>query len=227
MHIENSFTVPLTVDQAWSTLLDLSQVAECMPGAVLDSSEGDVFAGRVKVKVGPVSLTYKGQAEITQRDEASHVAVLVAKGRDARGNGTAGANVTMRLADDGGHTRVDLLTELDITGRPAQMGRGVMTEVSNRLINQFAESLAGKLAAERATGAATPPTQGAPAGSTSDLTSGNASGPAAAAPRHAASARPATRPPAEINVLSLAGRSALHRMWEGFTRILGRLLGRR
>ncbi|KAB8189130.1 carbon monoxide dehydrogenase [Nonomuraea phyllanthi] len=221
MHIENSFTVPLTLDQAWITLLDIRRVAECMPGAVLDSADGDIFAGRVKVKVGPVSLTYKGQAEITQRDEAKHVAMLVAKGRDARGNGTAGANVTMRLADDGGRTRVDLLTELDITGRPAQMGRGVMTEVSNRLINQFADALAGKLAAEQTAGATVAPNP--------DALSAPASEPAASVPRHAAPMR--TTPPspaaAEINVLSLAGRSIVRRMWTGFVRLLGRLLGHR
>ncbi|WP_186403708.1 SRPBCC family protein [[Actinomadura] parvosata] len=204
MRIDNDFAVPLPVDDAWTTLLDVGRIAACMPGAELDSVDGDVFSGRVKVKVGPVSLTYKGQAEITGRDAASHVAVLVARGRDARGNGTAGATVTMRLTGDGDRTRVHLLTELDVTGRPAQLGRGVMTEVSNRIINQFADELAAKLAAERTT--ATP---AASAGV--DRTK------PAAAPEHGTPARPAR----EINVLSLAGRSLAARLWQRIVRLFG------
>jgi carbon monoxide dehydrogenase subunit G len=243
MRIDNSFTVPLPVDDAWKTLLDVGQIAECMPGAVLDSIDGDVFTGRVKVKVGPVSLTYKGQAEITGKDAASHVAVLVARGRDARGNGTAGANVTMQLAGDGDRTRVQLLTELDVTGRPAQMGRGVMTEVSNRLIGQFAEALAAKLAAERvapgpgpatpspapATAPSAPSAPGTPSTSARTAT-GQSSGRAPAdglnGARHAAP-RSQGRPAQEINILSLAGRSALSRLWQALVRLCVRLVGRR
>ncbi|NJP96059.1 SRPBCC family protein [Nonomuraea sp. FMUSA5-5] len=213
MRIDNDFAVPLPVDDAWTTLLDVGRIAACMPGAELDSVDGDVFSGRVKVKVGPVSLTYKGQAEITGRDAASHVAVLVARGRDARGNGTAGATVTMRLTGDGDRTRVHLLTELDVTGRPAQLGRGVMTEVSNRIINQFADELAAKLATERTTAIpATEHTTAVPAAA-----AGVDGTKPAAVPEHGIPARPAR----EINVLSLAGRSLAARLWQRIVRLFG------
>src|SRR4051812_43228149 len=115
MQIENTFTVPVPINEAWAVLLDVERVAPCMPGATLDSVDGDTFSGRVKAKVGPVNLTYKGRAEFTSRDAASHTATLKARGKDSRGQGTAAASVTMQLVDQGDTTRVDLLTELDIT----------------------------------------------------------------------------------------------------------------
>lgn len=130
-------------------LLDVERVAPCMPGATLDSVDGDEFSGRVKAKVGPVSLSYKGRARIESADDESYTAVIAARGKDAHGNGTAAATVTMHLTDDAGAARVDLLTELDITGRPAQLGRGVMSDVANAIIGQFATALARQLAATR------------------------------------------------------------------------------
>src|SRR5437879_11534788 len=113
-----------------------------MPGASLDSVDGDNFTGTVKVKLGPISLTYKGKASFIEKDAAAHRAVIDARGRDARGNGTATAKVTATLTEDGSSTKVDVTTDLDITGKPAQFGRGVMVDVGNTLIGQFADCLA-------------------------------------------------------------------------------------
>jgi carbon monoxide dehydrogenase subunit G len=147
VQLENQFTVPVPIDEAWRVLLDIEQVAPCMPGAALDSVEGDHFTGRVKVKLGPINLTYQGKASFVEKDEATHTAVIDAKGKDQRGNGTAAAVVTAKLAAEGDITRVDVLTDLNITGRPAQFGRGVMTDVGNKLLGQFADKLAAQLGA--------------------------------------------------------------------------------
>src|SRR3712207_5748361 len=116
-----------------------------MPGAALDSVDGDDFTGRVKVKLGPINLTYQGKASFIEKDEAAHRAVIDARGKDQRGNGTAAATVTANLRAEGSITRVEVLTDLNITGRPAQFGRGVMTDVGNKLLGQFADKLAGQL----------------------------------------------------------------------------------
>jgi carbon monoxide dehydrogenase subunit G len=145
VQLENSFTVPVPVDEAWRVLLDIERIAPCMPGAALDSVDGDDFTGRVKVKLGPINLTYQGKASFIEKDEAAHKAVIDARGKDQRGNGTAAAVVTAKLAAEGAITRVDVLTDLNITGRPAQFGRGVMTDVGNKLLGQFADKLAAQL----------------------------------------------------------------------------------
>ncbi|MGY1732843.1 SRPBCC domain-containing protein [Geodermatophilus sp. SYSU D01045] len=146
MQLENSFTVPVPVDEAWRVLLDIERIAPCMPGAALDSVSGDDFTGRVKVKLGPINLTYQGKASFVEKDEAAHRAVIDARGKDQRGNGTAAATITAQLQGEGTTTRVDVLTDLNITGRPAQFGRGVMTDVGNKLLGQFADKLAAQLA---------------------------------------------------------------------------------
>jgi carbon monoxide dehydrogenase subunit G len=145
VQLENSFTVPVPVDEAWRVLLDIERIAPCMPGAALDSVTGDDFTGRVKVKLGPINLTYQGKASFIEKDEANHKAVIDARGKDQRGNGTAAAVVTATLAPEGSITRVNVLTDLNITGRPAQFGRGVMTDVGNKLLGQFADKLAAQL----------------------------------------------------------------------------------
>jgi carbon monoxide dehydrogenase subunit G len=145
VQLENSFTVPVPVDEAWRVLLDIERIAPCMPGAALDSVDGDDFTGRVKVKLGPINLTYQGKASFIEKDEAAHKAVIDARGKDQRGNGTAAAVVTAKLKAEGSITRVDVLTDLNITGRPAQFGRGVMTDVGNKLLGQFADKLAAQL----------------------------------------------------------------------------------
>jgi carbon monoxide dehydrogenase subunit G len=145
VQLENSFTVPVPVDEAWRVLLDIERIAPCMPGAALDTVTGDEFTGRVKVKLGPINLTYQGKAAFVEKDEAAHRAVIDARGKDQRGNGTAAAVVTATLQAEGEVTRVDVLTDLNITGRPAQFGRGVMTDVGNKLLGQFADKLAAQL----------------------------------------------------------------------------------
>ena len=142
MDLENSFTVSAGVDTAWETLLDVEAIAPCMPGATLESVAGDEVTGNVKVKLGPVSMVYGGEACFISKDYAAHTAVIVGTGKESRGTGTAKANVTIKLvAESSSQTRVDVATELTITGKAAQFGRGVMQDVAGRLVTQFAGNL--------------------------------------------------------------------------------------
>ena len=142
MELEHQFTVPVPVDRAWEVLLDVEKIAPCMPGAVIDSVDGDSFTGQVKVKVGPITVAYAGKASFLEKDATAHRAVVEAKGRETRGSGTAAATVTASMADEGGSARVTAVMDLAITGRPAQFGRGVLNDVGNKLIGQFADCLA-------------------------------------------------------------------------------------
>lgn len=147
MRLEHRFTVPAPVPDVWAALLDPEKVAPCMPGATLTGVDGPKFTGTVKVKLGPVTLLYKGTGEFTSVDERVHAAVLKASGKDTRGNGTASATVSVALTSaDGSGTEVNVVTDMNITGRPAQLGRGLITEVSGRIIGEFAECLATRLA---------------------------------------------------------------------------------
>jgi carbon monoxide dehydrogenase subunit G len=150
MELEHSFTVPVTEERAWEVLLDVKRVAPCMPGATLDSVEGDDIKARIKVKVGPIAMTYAGTARFTERDEENHVIVLEASGKETRGAGTASATVRSTLRGEGDQTHVVVNTTLNVTGRPAQFGRGVMAEVGGKLIGIFASNLADMLAADAA-----------------------------------------------------------------------------
>src|ERR1700761_6180492 len=161
MELEHSFTVPVPADQAWDVLLDVERVAPCMPGATLDSVDGDEIKGKVKVKLGPVSMTYAGTARFTMRDRDTGVVVLEAKGKETRGAGTAAATVHSELHGEGDQTKVTVHTSLNVTGRPAQFGRGVMADVSAKLIGVFADNLADMLATGN--GAAPEPAAGEPA----------------------------------------------------------------
>jgi carbon monoxide dehydrogenase subunit G len=152
--LQNSFTVPADIETAWNTLLDIQAVAPCMPGATLESQDGDEFTGNVKVKLGPVSMTFGGEARFIEKDSVAHRAVIEGSGKEARGGGTAKAHVTAQLvAESATSTRVDIDTQLTITGKAAQFGRGVMQDVSGRLITQFATNLE-QVIASRMTGAA-------------------------------------------------------------------------
>ncbi|MFJ6670016.1 SRPBCC family protein [Actinosynnema sp. NPDC091369] len=154
MKLEHRFTVPAPVPDVWAALLDPEKVAPCMPGATLTGVDGRKFTGTVKVKLGPVTLLYKGTGEFTSVDERVRAAVLKASGKDTRGNGTASASVSVALTSAADGTEVSVVTDLSITGRPAQLGRGLISEVSGRLIAEFAECLATRLApaeAERVT----------------------------------------------------------------------------
>ncbi len=150
MELDNSFTVPVPPEQAWDVLLDVKRIAPCMPGATVDEVEGDVINGHIKVKVGPVSLTYRGTATFTERDADARVVVLEASGKETRGAGTASATVRASLEPDasGNGTLVTMHTTMNVTGRPAQFGRGVMVEVGGKLVDQFAANLATLLGEE-------------------------------------------------------------------------------
>ncbi len=149
MQLEHSFTVPVPPEQAWQALLDVEGVAPCMPGATVDSVDGDVVKGRIKVKVGPVTLTYSGTARFVERDDEALSITLEASGKETRGSGTASAKVRSTLRNESGQTQVVVYTTLSVTGRPAQFGRGVMAEVSGKIIQQFATNLAVQLGGEK------------------------------------------------------------------------------
>jgi len=146
MQLSHRFIVPASVEQTWQAFNDLEQVAPCFPGAVLTSTDGDTFTGTVKVKLGPISMQYAGTGTWKERDEAAGRAVIEARGKDKRGNGTASALVTAQLSPDGSGTAVSVDTDLSVTGKPAQFGRGVMQDVSDKLLDQFVACLSEMLA---------------------------------------------------------------------------------
>ncbi|GGP10426.1 SRPBCC family protein [Nonomuraea glycinis] len=146
MRFEHEFTVPVPIEQAWAVLLDVERVAPCLPGAALDVFEGEEFTGRMKVKVGPITVTYRGSATFEDVDKDAHTLTLRASGKEARGSGTAAATVKARLTPGDGSTAVAVETTFNVTGRPAQFGRGVMAEVGSKLIDRFAVNLAELLA---------------------------------------------------------------------------------
>src|SRR5713101_7061185 len=146
MELEHSFTVPVPKSRAWDVLLDVERVASCMPGATLDSVDGDEIRGRIKVKVGPINMTYAGTAHFVERDAEAGVVTLEASGKETKGSGTASASVRSELTGQGDETHVKVLTTLNVTGKPAQFGRGVMNEVSGKLLTIFAANLAATLA---------------------------------------------------------------------------------
>ncbi|OIJ98379.1 SRPBCC family protein [Streptomyces colonosanans] len=162
MELHHEFTVPVPVEEAWRTLLDIERIAPCMPGATVDEYDGKTVTGSVKVKVGPVTVTYRGTAVFEEQDEAVHRMVLTANGKETRGQGTARATVTGTLAPlDGGGTTVSVRTDLTVTGRPAQFGRGVLAEVGDKLVGQFADCLAQRLDEQAASARAEPATAAA------------------------------------------------------------------
>src|SRR3954471_22705924 len=141
MELTNEFRVGVPPAQAWSVLTDVERIAPCMPGAQLQEIEGEEFRGVVKVKVGPISAQYKGKATFLDRDEAGGKVVLKAEGRDTRGQGNANATITALLVPDGDGTKVTVTTDLNVTGKVAQFGRGVLADVSSKLLGQFVDCL--------------------------------------------------------------------------------------
>jgi uncharacterized protein len=141
MKLENEFRVDVPVEEAWRVLLDIARIAPCMPGAQLQEVEGDEYRGIVKVKVGPITAQYKGVARITESDDANHRAVIRAEGRDTRGQGNASATAIAVLQPDGDGTRVNIDSDVTITGKVAQFGRGVIADVSAKLLDQFVACL--------------------------------------------------------------------------------------
>ena len=148
MDLTHRFVVPATIDTTWAAFNDLERIAPCFPGATVTSVEGDDFAGSVKVKLGPIAMLYNGSGTFVERDEPQHRAVIKATGKDKRGNGTAGVTVVAHMMPEGEGTAVELTSDLSITGKPAQFGRGVMQDVSDKLLGQFVECIAGQLGEE-------------------------------------------------------------------------------
>jgi uncharacterized protein len=184
VELSNEFRVAVPVEDAWAILTDVERIAPCMPGAQLQEVEGDEYRGVVKVKVGPITAQYKGTARFQEQDLAAHRVVLKAEGRDTRGQGNANALVTATLVSDGDGTRVTVVTDLTITGKVAQFGRGVLADVSTKLLGQFVENL------ER------------------DVLSGTGGKPAEAAPAPAAESTAAAATPSGSTATAVAERSA-------------------
>jgi carbon monoxide dehydrogenase subunit G len=188
MELEHEFTVPVPVLQAWDVLLDVERIAPCMPGATVEAFDGETIEGRVKVKVGPIQVTYAGTARFVEKDEAARRAVIDARAKEARGSGTANATITAVLHESGTDTKVTVTTDLAITGRPAQFGRGVMAEVGNKLLGRFADCLAGELTAGGAEASAAAATAASSASGAESTTAASA----AAADRAAAGSQAAS-----------------------------------
>lgn len=145
MRLEHEFSVPAPPDVVWAAVIDPERVAPCMPGATLTAVDGAEFSGGVKVKLGPVSLQYKGSGEFLETDEQAKRVVIKASGKDSRGNGTASATVTVTLTEEGSGTKGTVVTDLTVTGKPAQFGRGMIVEVGGKILDAFAACLATKL----------------------------------------------------------------------------------
>ena len=148
MDLTHTFTVPLGVEETWGHFNDIASVAECFPGAQVTEFDGNSFSGSCKVKLGPIALVYNGSGSFVEKDEEAHRFVVDAKGKDKRGNGTAGAHVTLSMEETDGSTTVTVVTDLAITGKPAQFGRGVMQDVSDKLLGQFVACLEERFVAQ-------------------------------------------------------------------------------
>jgi carbon monoxide dehydrogenase subunit G len=231
MQLENSFTIDAPIEKAWKALNTPETVAPCFPGATLTEYEGDTFSGTVKVKLGPISLTYKGKGVYKERDDAAHRVVIDASGRDSRGNGTAEATVVGTMTADGpDKTAVTMVTDMKITGRPAQFGRGVISDVADKIIGQFASCVASKLQAgdapseEASSEGSAPVPAGVPAsasaagaassnGSTGSAATATApAAPAATAKPSAASTAPMKSEIDAIDLLDTAGAPVIKRL---------------
>lgn len=141
MELTNEFHVNVPVERAWAVLTDIETIAPCMPGAALEEIEGDEYRGGVKIKVGPITAQYKGKATFLSKDDVKHIAVLKAEGRDTKGQGNASATITATLKAAGDGTDVVVSTDLTITGKVAQFGRGVLADVSAKILGQFVNCL--------------------------------------------------------------------------------------
>ena len=156
MKLENEFTVPASIDQAWAVLLDVPRVAPCLPGATVEPGGGEdgVYKGAMKIKIGPITASYKGTVKIEEADEAAHRVAMKAQAKDARGQGTAAATITSTMEEVADGTKVSVVTDMRITGPAASFGRGVMQDVSAKLMGRFADCLAEEM---RSDGAAAEP----------------------------------------------------------------------
>ncbi|QFG26168.1 SRPBCC family protein [Actinomadura sp. WMMB 499] len=232
MKLENALSIPVPVAEAWRVLLDIERIAPCVPGATLTARDGDAYSGKIKVKLGPIGLTYSGTVTFVSQDEEARVAVLEAAGRELRGNGTAKAVVTCRLVAAGEATDVLVETDLAITGRPAQFGRGALTEVAGALIDRFADNLAAELSAGPASGPDEEERARTPDASEKSETSGNGAAPSNTVPSNTAPSNTVAprAPAAPVDLLGAAGGGALKHagpVAAGTALLLGLLVARR
>src|SRR4051794_840815 len=164
MKLENEFTVPASVEEAWAVLLDVPRVAPCLPGATVEpGGEDGEFKGAMKIKIGPITASYKGTVKIQEADEAAHRVAMRAQAKDARGQGTAAATITSTMEEVADGTKINVVTDMRVTGPAAQFGRGVMQDVSAKLMTRFAECLAEQMQGD-ATPAAEEPASEEPVG---------------------------------------------------------------
>jgi carbon monoxide dehydrogenase subunit G len=214
----NEFTVDQPIDETWAVLTDVERIAPCMPGATLEEIEGDIYRGVVKVKLGAISAAFRGQASFVERDDVNHRAVLRGEGRDTTGKGNADALITASLEQiSPTQTKCVVETDLRITGKVAQFGRGIMGDVSKKLITQFATNLNAMLAESdtapaAAAPAAEPAATAAPAGEPAATTAstGAAAGAAAGGPDGVRKINgPANEP---IELTDLAGNAVIKRV---------------
>ncbi len=206
MELTNSFEVTRSIGETWAVLTDVERIAPCLPGAQLQEIEGEEYRGIVKVKVGPITAQYKGAATFLEKNDDDFKAVLDAKGRDTRGAGNADAVITAQLeAVNDDTTRVDVNTELKVTGKVAQFGRGVMADVSGKLMGQFADNLHDMLDEHDDSA---PEAEAADAAPTSDALDTNGSEPQASS-----GPRQVDAPEAEaVDLLDAAGTPVLKRV---------------
>jgi uncharacterized protein len=206
MEIADNFRVSKPIDDTWRVLLDIERIAPCLPGAQLQEIEGNEYRGIVKVKVGPITAQYKGTATLAEVDEAGRRMVIDATGRDTRGQGNATASIVVTMLEDGDGTRVEVVTDLAITGKVAQFGRGVLVDVSSKLMRQFVENLERDVIS-------TETAQPAPA-STTSISSNGTEAPAvpATAPAPPALRRIESKDAEPIDLFDMAGESAARRL---------------
>jgi carbon monoxide dehydrogenase subunit G len=206
MEFENEFDVQAPLDEVWNTMLDVQRVAPCVPGAeVLERTGEDAYSVGIKVKVGPVSMQYKGQVEIVSKDPEAHRAVMSARARESRGQGTATAQVEMLLSGDNGSTHGKLATEVALSGRAAAMGQSVIQDVSAKIVDQFAQNLAAMLSGA----GAAPAPEAAPAAASEPAAAAAGPAPAAAAPQAQA---PPTAGGEGLDILPIASSVARERL---------------
>ena len=215
MKIENEFTVSLPIERAWEVLTDLAEIAPCLPGAQLTGVEDGVYSGKMKIKVGPVISDYAGTARFIEKDDEAHRAVIDAKGKDSRGAGNAAAAIHASLRAEGDRTVVSVNTDLNISGKVAQFGSGMIKEVSAKLLGQFVVNLEQRLlASESAQAAAGETATAAPSPASPDpVPSGVAAAPADAPVLTLRPTRPVvTAEPEPLDLMSLAGGSVYKRL---------------
>lgn len=213
MKINNEFTVSAPIEDAWKTMLDLEKIAPCLPGAAIQEEKDDgEYAGTMKVKIGPITASYKGTVKFEETDEANHRVVLQATGRDARGQGTASATIISTLQEEGENTKVNVETDMKLTGRAAQFGRGIAQDVATKMLGQFAACLEreisdGGAAAEAAPTAEPASENGSAAGVTTDGEAPPAAGAGGTAGRIISSEDPAVAAGGTVEGAVVAGSS--------------------